>query len=89
MTNEGKAWKELAGNLMLKYCKYKKLISKPMAVSVDMFLKYDRDIDSSLKLLLDAMEGVIYHDDKLVNRLLVTKQKDSEEPRLEVEVCKN
>lgn len=54
-------------------------------ITVNMFVKRDRDIDSSVKLLLDALEGIVYKNDKQVVDLNISKYK-SDNPRLEIEI---
>lgn len=41
------------------------------------------DVDNVAKAVLDALTGVVFHDDSQVERLLVTK-KDGERPRISV-----
>lgn len=51
---------------------------------INMFLKRDRDIDSSLKLVLDTLARMgFYENDRQVVRIEVTKTK-SDDPRLEI-----
>ena len=46
--------------------------------------KRKRDIDAYLKILLDAMTGIVYEDDNQVTELHVYKDVDKEEPRTEI-----
>lgn len=56
-------------------------------VVIDMFLKRDRDIDSSHKIILDIFaKAGIYANDKLVTHLTVRKFVDKENPRIIVEL---
>lgn len=48
--------------------------------------KRRRDIDAYLKILLDAMEGVVYTDDALINEMHVYKDIDVADPRVEIQV---
>lgn len=52
---------------------------KPVHLEIGIWFKRDRDIDGSLKLLLDSLEGVLYVNDKQVSSLAVTKQKNTSE----------
>lgn len=45
-----------------------------------------RDIDAYLKILLDAMTGIVYEDDSQVEELHVFKMIDKENPRTEIQV---
>lgn len=54
---------------------------------IDMFLKRDRDVDSSHKIVLDIFaKAGIYANDKLITHLTVRKFVDKENPRIIVEV---
>ena len=44
------------------------------------------DIDAYLKMLLDAMEGVVYKNDKQINELHVFREFDKENPRTELQI---
>jgi len=56
-------------------------------VVMDMFLKRDRDIDSSQKIVLDILaKAGIYTNDKLVEHLTIRKFIDKESPHIVVEV---
>jgi Holliday junction resolvase RusA-like endonuclease len=58
-----------------------------VGVSVDFHAANSRmDIDGPLKLILDAMEGIVYADDCQVRALSVRKHFDKLCPRLVVEV---
>lgn len=48
-----------------------------------------RDIDAYLKVLLDAMTGIVYEDDSQVEELHVFKMVDLENPRTEITVVWN
>lgn len=59
---------------------------KPTAVTITYYLKFRRDIDSSLKLILDSMQKakVIENDNDIIE-MHVYKKRDHENPRLEIE----
>jgi crossover junction endodeoxyribonuclease RusA len=44
------------------------------------------DVDNGLKLMLDAMTGILWHDDGQVFSLTITKDFDKANPRVELEV---
>lgn len=76
-------WEEEVGYTL----KQEKPLKGPLSVDITMFLKVDRDIDSSLKLVLDVMATVgVYENDKQIEYLTVSKTRDKSKPRLEVAV---
>lgn len=44
------------------------------------------DIDGAIKGTLDAMNGIVWTDDRQVIRLEVEKRKDPDAPRVEIEI---
>jgi Holliday junction resolvase RusA-like endonuclease len=44
------------------------------------------DIDGAIKPTLDALNGIVWQDDRQVIRLEVDKLKDTDAPRVEIEV---
>ena len=44
------------------------------------------DLDNRIKLLLDSLQGVAYHDDKQVIELHAFRFDDKDNPRIEVEI---
>ena len=46
------------------------------------------DIDNVAKAALDAMNGIVFADDRYVRALYVSLEQDAENPRLEIEVEK-
>lgn len=45
-----------------------------------------RDIDNYNKIVLDALAGIVYFDDKQIKSLNISKFYDKENPRVEVEI---
>lgn len=62
-----------------EYIKWRLSAIKPQDGNVRLYLNFffgrDRDIDSGLKVLLDALNDVIYYDDKQITELFVLKHK--------------
>lgn len=59
------------------------------ALSLGLALYYAnprQDIDSGLKTLLDAMQGIVFADDAAVRRVVLEKNIDKAAPRVEVTV---
>lgn len=48
--------------------------------------KRKRDIDAYLKILLDAMSGIVYADDSQINEMHLFKEVDVENPRTVIQV---
>lgn len=44
------------------------------------------DLDNRLKVVLDALQGVCYHDDKQVVKIIAERFDDPKHPRVEVEI---
>lgn len=44
------------------------------------------DVDAAVKPILDALQGVVYDNDRQVHRLVVVKCVDKEDPRTDIEV---
>ena len=86
-TQEAKDWEQEAGWIIKKVKRSSEPLQKSVEVSVTMYLKRDRDIDGSMKLLLDTMQRVnVYKNDKQITSLHIFKEKDPANPRLEVSV---
>lgn len=62
--------------------------SKPLEVVIELYFgdRRIRDIDNYNKLILDALSGIVYKDDKQIQKLTITKYYDKEMPRAEVEI---
>ena len=87
MIREGKELKELYQSEARKQYK-----GKVMSVNCDMEIilffkdKRRRDVDNYSKLVLDALEGVVYEDDKQIQKLTVEKRISVEDPRIEIQI---
>ncbi len=62
--------------------------SGPLAVTLRQYFgdKRKRDVDAYIKIILDAMEGIVYENDNQVVRLVAEKFYDKDRPRVEVEL---
>ena len=84
MTQEGKDWKRDAG-LIAKSEKVKYTEEPVIVGEIHFYVKYWRDIQGSLKLLFDSLEGVYYKNDNQVIQFgPVYKHKDKDNPRMEL-----
>lgn len=50
--------------------------------------KRKRDVDNYNKLILDALSGIIYYDDKQITKISIEKLYDKEHPRIELTFTK-
>jgi crossover junction endodeoxyribonuclease RusA len=58
-----------------------------VSVTVSVYRPAKRgDLDNSLKVLLDALKGFAYLDDKQVTRIVAEQHDDKARPRVEVEI---
>lgn len=59
-----------------------------LAVTIRQYFgdKRKRDVDAYIKIILDAMEGIVYENDNQVVRLVAEKFYDKDRPRVEVEL---
>ena len=85
MYKEAKEWKSDAGLIAksegIEYFEKEDIIIG----KIYFYLKYPRDIQGSLKLLFDSLEGVYYKNDKQVIQFgPVYKFKSSRDPRIEL-----
>lgn len=85
MYSEARLWKTAS---MWTFKKFRG--SEPTTLTIRYYLKFNRDVDGSHKLILDAMqergEGAgVMKDDKTITELHLFKYKDKENPRVEVE----
>mgnify|MGYP003149638683 CR=1 FL=1 len=85
MTEEGKAIKE-AYQWEAKTQWNRPTFDGNLEVKIKLFFKTNRkhDIDNYNKLVLDAMNGIVYRDDSQINKLTIEKYKDKEDPRIEI-----
>ena len=83
-------WEVEALNDIRKQIGSFKTIEGKCWITIKMLITHERDIDSSIKILLDCLQkGKIYLNDRLVGRLSIMKIKVKVNPRVEVEVGEN
>ena len=88
MYKEGKEWKEYVQFLALSKARSInwKMIKASVKADIVFYLKRGRDIQGSLKLLFDSLEGIVYDNDKRVVDFRVIKGYDKGKPRIEVSI---
>jgi len=86
MTAQGKALKEDWQWQIKSQWKLKPIKDTPISLSVIIYWgdKRLRDIDNGNKILLDAMNGIVYEDDKLIDEIIIRRDYDKEQPRVEL-----
>jgi Holliday junction resolvase RusA-like endonuclease len=83
MFKEAKDWKENAKETAAK--EYKGQIQTgDISAKISFYLKRARDIQGSLKLLFDALEGVIYENDSQIKNFSVVRETGKDDPRIEI-----
>ncbi len=87
MSPQGKALKEsYQGQIKLQYK------GKPLKGDIDLRVELffgdnrKRDIDNFNKILLDAFTGILWEDDSQIQSLLIVKNKDIKNPRIELQL---
>lgn len=63
-------------------------LDQPLGIVVVLYFgdKRKRDIDNHSKILLDSMSGLAYEDDSQIQTLVVAKQYDKKNPRIEIDI---
>lgn len=85
-TAKAKEWEDEAGWRVKKVWK-RTPIQGDVSVSMQLFLKLDRDIDGSIKSILDLFQRMgVYENDRQVISLTVDKFVDKDNPRVEVTI---
>ena len=88
MTPEGKALKE-SYQWQARSQFHGKPLSCPLVVTVAIYRSTRRKLDidnAGLKLLFDAMNGLVWEDDVQIEEMTVMKRFDKENPRIELSV---
>ena len=87
MTKAGKTLKESYQWQTKSQCK-QPCSKKKMSITIALYFgdKRKRDIDNYHKLSLDALSGIVYEDDSQIQRMVVEKFYDKENPRIEIEI---
>lgn len=87
MTHDGKALKEQY-QWEAKSQYHKPVITAPVAVTIRFYFgtKRTRDLDNQNKLILDALSGIVYKDDKQIQELHLYKDYNKAKPRIEVSI---
>jgi crossover junction endodeoxyribonuclease RusA len=84
-SQEAKDWTEACQWEVRKHYKHSPLTSQ-IYLGIDFMQKMNRDIDNGLKLIIDALQGLVYDNDRQVVHLNVRKFEEKENPRVEIQV---
>ena len=87
MTREGKQLKE-AYQWELKSQWRKPPLASELSLSIHFYFKTKRrrDLDNQNKLILDALNGIVYEDDSQIAALHLYRHYDAKNPRIELTV---
>jgi len=85
MSEEGKVLKE-DYQWQIKSQYKGKPLTKEIDLRIELFFgdNRKRDIDNYNKILLDAFTGILWIDDSQIQSLLIIKNKDIKNPRIEI-----
>ena len=85
MTKAGKEMKALYQSEARKQYK-RKVMSTNCDMEATFFFKDKRrrDIDNYNKIVLDSLEGIVYEDDKQIQKLTIEKKISADNPRIEI-----
>ena len=88
MSNEGKARKEYYQLVAKSQSEGRMPLTRLVKVRIKLFFKDKRvrDIDNYCKILLDSLTGIVWVDDKQIQRMTVEKSIDAVQPRIEIEI---
>lgn len=90
MTPEGKALKE-SYQWQARAQYHDRPLSCPLSITVAVYCSTRRKLDidnAGLKLLFDAMNGLVWEDDCQIEEMTVVKRFDRRNPRVELEISK-
>lgn len=88
MSAEGKQTKEMYQWQAKTQWRGNKCLTGPLELVVRLYFSDNRrrDIDNYHKLSLDALSGIVYEDDKQIQKMTVEKFVDKPNPRIEIEI---
>ncbi len=88
MSRKGKDLKEYYSLEAISQRRGFKCLTGAVEISIKLFFgdKRVRDIDNYNKILLDALTGIVWKDDRQIQKMTVEKFYDKENPRIELEI---
>lgn len=87
LSKEGENWKQIIGWEARRQYKGA-MTSKRLSVHLYLHFKDNRriDIDNQSKAILDALQGIVYEDDRQVDELHIYRRQDPANPRVEISI---
>ena len=85
MFKEGQDWKKMA-QLLAKREYKKEPTNEELVGDIVFYLKRDRDVMGSGKLIWDSFQGIVYKNDSQLTHVSFHKMKDKENPRVVIRV---
>ena len=86
-SSKHKDWFNKAGMMVKVHWGNQKPIKGSLSVEILLYLKRDRDIDGSIKPILDLFQKLgVYENDKNIRQLTVYKIMDKKNPKAEVTI---
>jgi len=72
-----RAWQDTISAITLS--EYRgKVLEIPLGVQLDFFYRWDADVDNFSKCVLDALQGIVFKNDRQIVALMITKRKGTE-----------
>lgn len=88
MTKEGKEAKEAIQWIAKTKCK--KCLKGDVEIRITYYFeKNNRDLLGSSKCMMDAMQGIVYENDRQIKKASLEMFKDKDNPRVEIEIIEN
>lgn len=85
LTAKGRNYKSVVG----KIAENAQKLDGEIKLTVDVFRPAKRgDLDNTLKILQDSLEGICYHNDRQVVEIHARRFDDKNNPRAEIEIIK-
>lgn len=89
VSDEAQAYKDDAA-MLARSQGLKEPLEGDVAISCRFFrARRSGDLDNRLKVLIDALKGVAYHDDKQITEIHAYRFDDAKNPRVEIEIAEN
>ena len=86
-TDKQKAWENEAGLMTKVHWGNQKTLKGSLSVELLLYVIHDRDIDGSIKPILDLFQRIgVYENDKNITQLTVYKFKNKEHKKAEVTI---